>query len=108
MTIQPMQLILIFAFALIMFSFWRAHKTKGFDFNAFDLVMSRGKVDKIAVSYMLVLGVSTWVMIDLQIKSQMTEGYFLAYIGAWVTPLVSKMAFGKEPQKQEPQNVSGT
>lgn len=102
MNATPMQIILATVAALIVISFYRAHRTPGFDFNAFDLIMNKGKVDKIAVSYMLVLGVSTWIMIDLQINGKMTEGYFLAYIGAWIAPLVSKVAFNKEPRGDFP------
>lgn len=90
-----MHSVLALGFILIAVSFYRAHKTPGFDFNAFDLVMSKGKVDKIALSYMLVLGLSSWIMIDLQINGKMTEGYFAIYIGAWITPLVSKVLFNK-------------
>ena len=96
MKFETMHLILACAFLLIAVSFWRAHKTPGFDFNAFDLVMNKGKVDKIALSYMLVLALSSWIMIDLQVNGKMTEGYFGIYIGAWIAPLVSKVVFNKD------------
>ncbi len=100
MSMQPMHIILVIALILIAVSFWRAHKTPGFEFNAFDLIMSKGKVDKIAVAFMLVLILSSWVIVDLQVHGKLTEGYFAIYTGAWITPLVAKVVFNKtEPVK---------
>jgi hypothetical protein len=95
MKFETMHIILAVAFALIAISFWYAQKKPFFQFDAFDLIMTDGKVDKIALSYMLVLALSSWIMVDLQINSKMTEGYFAIFIGAWITPLVSKVVFGK-------------
>lgn len=95
MKFETMHMILAIAFLVIAFSFWQTHKSGDNQFNAFDLVMNKGKVDKIAVSYMLVLALSSWIMIDLQVNMKMTEGYFGIYIGAWIVPLVSKVVVNK-------------
>ena len=81
--------------AFIIISFWRAHRSSVTPFNALDLIMVDGKVDKIAAAFMLVLGVTTWIMIDLQIKGKMTEGYLTSFGAMWVFPLVAKFVFGK-------------
>jgi hypothetical protein len=105
MTISAMHIILAIAFVVIAFSFYTAHKSHALNFNAFDLVMNKGKVDKIAVAFMLVLGVTTWVIIDLQVNGKLTEGYFTMYGGLWVTPLVAKVVFNKsEPEKKDDGN----
>jgi len=93
---ETMHLLLAIAFLVIAFSFWQQHKNGNSSFNAFDLIMNKGKVDKIALSYMLVLALSSWIMIDLQVNGKMTEGYFGIYIGAWIAPLVSKVVFNKD------------
>jgi hypothetical protein len=95
MKFETMHIILASAFAIIAISFFYAHRKPNFEFDAFDLIMSKGKVDKIALSYMLVLALSSWIMVDLQVNGKMTEGYFAIFIGAWITPLVSKVVFGK-------------
>lgn len=82
-------------FALIGVSFWRAHHRADFQFSAFDLVMENGRVSKIAVAFMMVLGVSTWVIVDMQVKNKLTEGMFGLWLTAWVTPLVAKVVFSK-------------
>lgn len=99
MIISSMQIILAIAFIVIAFSFYTAHKSHALEFNAFDLVMNKDRVDKIAVAFMLVLGVTTWVIIDLQVNGKLTEGYFTVYGGMWVAPLLAKVAFNKQPQE---------
>ncbi len=93
--LDPMLTVLAVASAALVFSFWYAHKSQLVSFSAFDLIMVDGKVDRIAFAFMLVLAVSTWVVVDLQMKSKMTEGYFGLFISAWIVPLVAKMVFGK-------------
>jgi len=102
-----MNIILALGVLLIAYSFWRAHSKPGFDFNAFDMVMHEGRVDKIAVVFMAVFAVTTWVIVDLQIKDKLTEGYFMSYGGLWVTPLVAKVVFNKTEVKQNDSSATG-
>lgn len=95
-TISWMQLFLGLSLIAILVSFWRAHHSQNFEFNAFDLLMENGRVSKIAVAFMGVLAVTTWVVIDLQITGKMTEGYLTTYGAMWVTPLVAKVVFNKQ------------
>lgn len=81
--------------ALVLVSFWRAHRNKAYTFDAFDLIMENDRVSKIAVAFMLVLCVSTWVIINQEIKGKLTEGMFGLWLGAWVAPLVAKVVFNK-------------
>lgn len=90
-----MLVILAGAAVLIVISFWSFHRNAKVQFNGLDLIMVDGKVDKIAFAFMLVLGVTTWIMIDLQIKGKMTEGYMTTFGAMWVLPLVAKILFNK-------------
>lgn len=90
-----MATILAVGAVLILVSFWRAHSRPGFDFNAFDLIMENGRVSKIALAFMLVLAVSTWVIVAQQLAGKLTEGLFGLWLTAWVTPLVAKVVFNK-------------
>lgn len=92
---EIMLAILGVATLLVLVSFWRAHRDALAKFNAFDLIMENGRVSKIAVAFMIVLGVSTWVIVLLAIRDKLTEGIFAAWLAAWVTPLVAKVVFGK-------------
>jgi hypothetical protein len=88
--------LLALAGALVLISLWRAHRSALLQFNLFDLITENGKVSKIAVSYMLVLGVTTWVIVWLTVRDKLTEGYFTAYGALWVAPLVAKVVFNKD------------
>jgi len=90
-----MLIVLAGAGLFVVFSFWRAHNKPGFDFNAFDLVMENGKVSKIAFTFMAAFAVTTWILIDLQLKDKMTEGYLTTYGAMWVASLVAKVVFNK-------------
>lgn len=95
MKIDWMLVILALGAALIALSIWRAHRASGVIFNAFDLIMENGKVSKIALAFMLVLAVTTWIVVDLTIKGKLTEGIFTMYGTFWVVPLVAKVVFNK-------------
>lgn len=90
-------------FLCILLSFLRAHRNHSIKFDAFDLVMENGRVSKIALAFMLVLCVSSWVIVDQQIKGKLTETMFGLWLTAWVTPLVTKVVWNKgtpaEPDK---------
>ncbi len=96
MTQHDIMLCVLGSCALVaLLSFWRAHRDSMMQFNAFDLVMENGRVSRIAVAFMSVLGVTTWAFVYLTIRDKMTEGLFLAYGGMWVVPLVAKVVFNK-------------
>jgi len=57
--------------------------------------MENGKVSKIALGFMVVLAVTTWVVIVKEIKGTLTEGIFGLYGTMWVLPLVAKVVFNK-------------
>ena len=87
--------ILAISAGLIVLSFWHAQKNPEFHFDVFDLLMENGKLSKISLAFMLVLAVSTWVIVDLQIKGKLDNGMFLSWLAAWVTPLCAKVLFNK-------------
>lgn len=86
---------LALGFALLLVSFWRAHRSREFQFSAFDLVMENGRVSKIALAFMVAFSVSTWVIIDMELKGKLTPEIFGMYLAAWVAPLVTKVVFQK-------------
>ncbi len=97
MKIDWMLVVLCVAIGMIAVSLWRAHHSKVFDFNVFDLLMENGRVSKVAVAFMLVLGVTSWAFVNLIVNGKMTEGYFISYGGMWVTPLLAKILSGSTP-----------
>lgn len=92
---SPTEALLAIVGIFAAWTIYRAQKDTTLDFNLFDLIMENGKVSKIACAFMLTLGFTTWLMLDLQLKGKMTEGYFTMYGTLWIAPLVARVIFGK-------------
>lgn len=90
-----MLVLLLGLLALTAFSVYRAHCNPENQINIVDLVLEHGRMSRIAVAFMLTLGVTTWLMVDLEIRGRMSEAYLMAYGGMWVGPLVAKVIFNR-------------
>lgn len=99
--------LLIVLALLMVWSFYRAHKDPTVRLDLFDLVMSDGRLSRIAVAFMLTLGVTSWVVIRLALDSKLTEGYFTAYGAMWVAPIVAKL-FSTPPGPGTTTEISAT
>lgn len=90
--------------ALAIFSLWRAHKTPGFNFSLFDLLMENGRVSRLACVFMGSWVLLTWIMVRLTIDGKMTDGYFTSYAVSCFAGIVAKL-FATQPENkpQEPQ-----
>lgn len=86
-------LILAIILLIIVWTLYRFHRgPKAFDLT--DLLMENGRVSKIAVAFMLTLVVTTWMMAYMTLNKTITEGYLMAYLGAWVGPIVARIVKG--------------
>ena len=93
MKIDWMLTILAVGVGIIAISIWKAQRRPDFDF--FDLLMENGRVSRIAFWFMAAGAVSTWVIIDLEIKGKLDPTMFGLWLTAWVGPLIAKMVFGR-------------
>lgn len=78
-------------------SFYKAQKDPTSVFNLFDLIMSDGRLSRIAVAFMVTLVATTWIMIRLTLDGKLTEGYFTGYALAWIAPVVAKLFSAPPP-----------
>jgi hypothetical protein len=76
---------------------WRFQKAEDNTFNIIDLVMENGKASKIGCAWVGSFLATTWVILHLTLRGSLTEGYFQAYLVAWVAPLVAYVIWGKKP-----------
>jgi uncharacterized membrane protein len=76
---------------IILVSLWKAQRDKNFDFNLFDLLMENGKVSRLACMALGAFATATWIVLDLQVKGKLTEGYFMAYLGSCLAPIIAKL-----------------
>jgi hypothetical protein len=67
--------------------------------NLDDLLLGEdGKVSKAAAVMMGSFAGTTWVIVYLTLCDKLTEGYFAAYLAAWVAPTVTKLIVNKPVQ----------
>lgn len=78
---------LVIAWSLIVLS--RNEQSK---INLTDLLTGEdGTMSRSACVLLASFGVTTWGMVYMWLNSKMTEGYFAAYLAAWVAPAVTKL-----------------
>lgn len=100
-TINPMVIVLALVIGAAGILLWRAQRDTAADsFDAWDLVMEPGpdgvrKASVPRIAFMSAFVMSSWVIVDCQIKHTLTEGIFGAYLLAWVGPLAAKVIFNK-------------
>jgi hypothetical protein len=61
------------------------------------LVGDDNRLSKAAAVMMGSFAMTTWVIVYLALNNHLTEGYFSAYIAAWVAPAVAKIIKGTAP-----------
>ena len=84
----------------IAWTLYRAHKDKDLsNFNLFDLLMEGGRVSRLACAFLASFIMTSAIMWKLAIEGKMTEGYFIAYGGMWVAPIIAKL-FAPAPMPQ--------
>lgn len=98
-SLNKMALLLLAIALWFALCFYRLHRAKNRpNFDLTDLLMENGKLSKIALAFFVALAITSWVVIDLQLSGKMTEGYYMAYGGMWVGPLVARVLWGKKPE----------
>lgn len=87
---------------LIALSLYQAHKNPDIKLNLLDLFMEGDRLSKVAFVFMISFSFSIWFMIDLALKDKMTEGYFIAFGGLWVSPFVARVLMTKHEPSDKP------
>lgn len=82
---------------LIMWTLERRNKNAASTFSFDDLLTENGKTSKAACVMFGAFALSTWILVFLTINEKLTEGYFGAYLAAWVGPVVAKIIKGDSP-----------
>ena len=108
-TLDWMVVVLVMGIGLFALSLWRAHINPENNINLIDLFLQNGRMDRAATVFMLAFALTTWVIVDLEIHSKLTEGYLGLYSAAWVGPLIAKVIYQqKEMTKTSTVLVSET
>lgn len=90
---------LLIVVLLIARALLRSNQSGASQINLEDLLIGEdGKTSKAAAVMFGAFALSTWIMVNLTITGRLTEGYFTAYLGAWVAPTVARLIFAKPVQ----------
>lgn len=81
----------------ILWSFYRAHRNPGVDFNLLDLIMVNGRVSKTSAVFMGSWAAMTWIIVQLTLAGKITDVFYSAYGAIFVTPIVARMFSGAAP-----------
>ncbi len=101
MTINPMGIVLSLAILGILSLLWMGQRDKTKDsFDAWDLVMEcptdgHRKASPTKLAFIAAFVMTSWVVVDSQIKGTLTDAVFAAYLLAWVGPLSARVIFNK-------------
>lgn len=89
--VNPMVIVLFVIVAIVAWLVYLAQQDPKNRFDMYDLVMEPTKEGRTAshkkVAFMSVMLVSTWVIVDEEIKHTLTDLIFAAWLTAWVLPL---------------------
>ena len=87
---------------------WRGQRAAGRNtFDFYDLVMDTlpdgsRRASGIKMAYQAGFLISSWVVVDNQIKGALTEGIFGLYLGTWCASLIAKVVFDKQDPPKFP------
>jgi hypothetical protein len=91
-------LVLVLVGLVIARSLLRRDADEGSRLSLDDLLLGDdGKMSKAAAVMLGAFLVTTWMMIWLTMQAKMTEGYLAIYVAAWITPTVTRLIKGTDP-----------
>lgn len=100
--INPSAAIFTIVVITIVFVLYRAQKSgRDNNFNVWDLIMDvlpdgTRRTSGIKFAYQCAFVLSSWVVVDNQIKGTLTEGIFGLYLSVWCASLIAKVVFDKQ------------
>lgn len=104
--VNPSVIVLAIAIGTVVYALWRAQRDNGRNtFDVYDLIMDRmpdgtRRTSGIKTTYQFAFLLSSWVIIDKEIKGDLGEAVFGLYLGTWCASLIAKVVFDKtEPPK---------
>lgn len=101
-TINPMVIVLCLAVVGILYLLWRGQRDAGSNsFDIWDLVMDIGpdgkrRASSIKCCFQAAFLLSSWVIVDQEIKGVLTEAIFGLYLFTWCASLIAKVVYDKK------------
>lgn len=98
-TVYPMFVVLVLALATFGYFLWQGQRSNGRNtFDAWDLIMDTlpdgtRRASGIKTTYQTAFIISSWVIIDQELKGVLTATVFGLYLATWCASLITKVVF---------------
>jgi hypothetical protein len=98
-SIYPMFVVLALALATFGYFLWRGQRDSGRNtFDAWDLIMDtlpdgKRRASGIKTTYQTAFIISSWVVIDKELKGTLDASIFGLYLATWCASLITKVVF---------------
>lgn len=109
-SVNPMVIVLAIALAGIIYMLWKGQRDGGKNsFDVWDLFMDTlpdktRRASGIKSTYQAAFVISSWVIVDQEIKGTLNDAVFGLYLGTWCASLIAKVVF----DKQDPPALAGS
>lgn len=100
-SVNPMVIALGIVLCTVLYGLWKAQRSHGRNtFDVYDLIMDTlpdgtRRASGIKCTYQVSFILSSWVVVDQEIKGILSEGLFFAYLSVWCASLIAKVVFDK-------------
>lgn len=105
-SINPMVMVLALVLAAILYMLWKGQRDGGKNsFDVWDLFMDTlpngtRRASGIKSTYQAAFVLSSWVIVDQEIKGTLNDAVFGLYLGTWCASLIAKVVFDKQDPPQ--------
>lgn len=105
---NPSVIVLVCVLCSLGYVLWKGQRAEGKNtFDVWDLVMDTlpngsRRTSGIKTAYQFAFLLSSWVVVDNQIKGTLSEGIFGLYLGTWCASLIAKVIFDKQDPPKLP------
>lgn len=107
-TFSPMVCVLVLLLAWVVYFLWRGQRQAGRDtFDVWDLIMDTlpdgsRRASIIKITFFIAFGISSWVIVNEEIKATLRPDIFGIYMATWCSSLIAKVIWDKkDPPKLE-------
>ncbi len=102
-TVNPSVIVLAIVIVTFLYLIWQGNKKNNFNiWDLFQDVRDDGRriASGIKCTYQVAFLLSSWVIIDQEIKGTLADAVFGLYLGTWCASLIAKVVFDKQAPPQ--------
>lgn len=101
-SVNPMLIVLMLGLTLLGYFLWQGQRQSGRNtYDIWDLLMDRlvdgsRQASGIKLAFQVCFFVSTWAVVDKELKNTLDASFFAVYSGVWSAALIAKVIFDQK------------